>query len=354
MKSPTVADVAKQAGVSYATADRVLNNRGNVAQKSVQKVQTAVQKLGYVRNIAAANLSRQRTFRLAFVLPHRTNPFFRRMHENLDEVASQLKSAQISIEVIAFEAFDHDGLNRALGKLSNAMGDFVFDGVAIVGLGRGAGYPALEKIRQLGKPVVSLVSDLPNGSRDHYIGIDNIKAGRTAARLLGMSHGGQAGRIVLTVGSMEAHDHAARAQGFREVLGQDFPHIEIVQILETLDQTRLMRSQLTKALVNGDVTGLYNTGAGNDGLIDALRSSGSASDVFCVLHELTEDTRAALDIGIVDVVIDQRPEVELNRSLALMRAVMDGLAAPTSPELIPAIYLRDNLPAEPQPKVPVR
>ena len=42
MTSPTLSDVARAAGVSYATADRVINNRGNVADKSIAKVREAV------------------------------------------------------------------------------------------------------------------------------------------------------------------------------------------------------------------------------------------------------------------------------------------------------------------------
>lgn len=344
MKAPTVTDVAKRAGVSYATADRVLNNRGNVAQKSVRKIKNAVEELGYVRNIAAANLSRQRTFRLAFILPHRTNPFFCRMHEKLDEAAIHLKSAQISLDVIAFEAFDHDGLNRALGKLSDPSGDLIIDGVAVVGLGQGSEHPALERIRASGKPVVSLVSDLPDGFSDYYIGIDNLKAGRTAARLVGMAHGGKAGRVILAVGSLRAKDHAARVKGFRDVLSRDYPNIEITRTLETRDQSRLIRTLLSKALKHEDITGLYNIGAGNDGLIDVLQKTTEADGIFCVLHELSKATRAGLETGIIDAVIDQCPEVELDRALTLLRSVIDGLPIPAVPELIPAIYLRDNLP----------
>ena len=54
----------------------------------------------------------------------------------------------------------------------------------------------------------------------------------------------------------------------------------------------------------------------------------------------------ALEDGTIDVAIDQRPEIELNRALALLQAIVDDLPPPPAPELIPAIYLRDNLPNE--------
>jgi len=73
MKSPTLNDVARLAGVSYATADRVLNQRGNVAEKSVRKVTEAMDQLGYMRNVAAANLSKRRTYRFAFLATRSTH-----------------------------------------------------------------------------------------------------------------------------------------------------------------------------------------------------------------------------------------------------------------------------------------
>ena len=59
----------RHAQVSLATVDRVLNNRGDVSAKTVAKVKAAVAQTGYVRNLAAANLSRQRVYRFCFVLP---------------------------------------------------------------------------------------------------------------------------------------------------------------------------------------------------------------------------------------------------------------------------------------------
>ena len=53
---PTTKDLAKEAGVSRATIDRVLNGREGVKAKTVDKVNAAIKKLGFVRNISAANL----------------------------------------------------------------------------------------------------------------------------------------------------------------------------------------------------------------------------------------------------------------------------------------------------------
>ena len=65
----TVRDLARVAGVSIGTVDRVLHNRGRVSQATRARVQAAVRALGYTTNVVASNLSRARRTRFAVVLP---------------------------------------------------------------------------------------------------------------------------------------------------------------------------------------------------------------------------------------------------------------------------------------------
>jgi len=344
MRSPTLNDVARLAGVSYATADRVLNRRGNVAEKSVQKVLNAVEQLGYVRNVAAANLSRNRTCRLAFLMPSSSNPFFARMRAHLDKSTSHLKVSRVAIDVIDVDAFAVEALEKAIQVLAGSS----YDGVAVVGLSNDRLVAPLNALRDRGSKIVSLVSDLPENCRTHYIGIDNLKAGRSAARLLGMAHAGLPGRVIVALGSLDAPDHFDRLRGFREVLERDFPGIQIARVIETRDKSTVLHHALIEAQAEIDgVSGVYNLGAGNEGLIDALRIMDRPKRFCSIAHDLLAPTRGALEDGTLDVVIDQRPEIEINRALTLLRAIVDDLPPPPMPELIPAIYLRDNLPDDP-------
>ena len=58
---PTVHDIARLAGVSLATVDRVLNGRPGVRSVTRERVNEAIASLGYVRDLAAANLAKGRT-----------------------------------------------------------------------------------------------------------------------------------------------------------------------------------------------------------------------------------------------------------------------------------------------------
>lgn len=56
MKKVSIIDVAKQAGVSVSTVSLVLRQKGKISEATIEKVQAAIQTLGYVHNVAAANL----------------------------------------------------------------------------------------------------------------------------------------------------------------------------------------------------------------------------------------------------------------------------------------------------------
>ena len=187
MTSPTLSDVARAAGVSYATADRVINNRGNVAEKSIAKVREAVSALGYVRNVAAANLSRGRIYRLAFLIPRGSNAFFDRIRQHIQHAANHQATERVTAEVIEIAAFAVEGLQDSISDLL----EHDLDGIAIVGLQSATLEAPLAALRAKGVAVVGLVSDLPQAARAAYIGIDNIAAGRTAARMVGLAHAGQ-------------------------------------------------------------------------------------------------------------------------------------------------------------------
>ena len=69
MTRVTAQDVAKAAGVSMATVDRVLNKRKGVRETTIQRVVDAMDRLNFVRDQTAANLARGRSYTFTFIVP---------------------------------------------------------------------------------------------------------------------------------------------------------------------------------------------------------------------------------------------------------------------------------------------
>lgn len=85
----TIRDVATAAGVSRATAARVLSNPELVAEKTRLRVLNVVRQLGYTRNSVAASLRTTRTGRIIVTVPDISNPFFSHVIRGVEEAAQE-------------------------------------------------------------------------------------------------------------------------------------------------------------------------------------------------------------------------------------------------------------------------
>ena len=339
---PTVHDVAQAAGVSLATVDRVINGRDGVRKDTVRRVEAAIAELGFIRNQAAANLAKRRVYRLVFVIPEGANSFMRRLEIEVREAARLMAGDDIHLDVELIPPFNADALSETLNRLDCSS----VAGVALVAAEAPPVRQAIARLHDAGVPVVTLVSDAPSFRRDRYIGIDNVAAGRTAASLIGRFVHHRAGKIALVAGSMLVRDHVERRMGFEQVIRAEFPHFEVLPLAEGRDDREATRKIVADCLAQADdIVGLYNIGAGNLGVIEALRAIPPKARPIVVAHELTPHTREALEGGLMHAIINQDPGHEVRSAIRTLRSLADRAPLIEAQEHIRIeIYLRDNLP----------
>lgn len=342
MKFATLHDVARLAGVSYATVDRVVNKRGGVAQKSVLRVQDAIESLGYERDETAANLARRRIYRFHFLLPDNNNDFFKALGAAISAQQSESNLLRTRFQTTRVPAFSEDALIEALDRIDTASTDCV----CLVALDTPAVVDAVNRAKGRGLKLVTLVSDIASTRRDHYVGIDNLVAGKTAGRMMGLAHVRRAGRVLPIIGANRAYDHTQRLDGFRAILQRHFPEVALLEPVKSRDDATTINRDVAEAWASDpDLTGIYNIGAGNDGLIEWVQTVAPQDRPVIVVHELLPNSRAALEAGWIDAVIDQKPFEAIGEALRIMRAIVDGhFVEQTAAVITPAIYLCENLP----------
>lgn len=76
LMSVTIKDIAREAGVSYASVSRALSGSRGVSVKTAQRILAVAKKLNYLPNGIARNLVNQRSKTLGLILPDISNPFF--------------------------------------------------------------------------------------------------------------------------------------------------------------------------------------------------------------------------------------------------------------------------------------
>lgn len=339
---PTVNDIARVAGVSLATVDRVLNARPGVREITIARVNNAIQVLGYVRDTAAANLARGRTYDFLFVLPESDNEFVTSLETQISEYSKSLTADRTTLSILKVEAFDP----RAMARIINDIEPAMVDGIAIFGPETPSVRDAIDQIRRRGVLVVALVSDLPSSARDAFVGIDNIAAGRTAGQLMGRLVHGDTGKILVITGSMLARDHLERRLGFDDVMAEDFPNFDVLASLEGRDDPELLEKLLPVAFdANPGICGIYSSAAGNAGLIRFVQQMDSRQDIVVVGHELTPLSREALQQGIFDAIISQDTGHLVRSAVRILRAGVDNTPInPAQEQIRIDIYLKENMP----------
>lgn len=335
----TVHDVARQAGVSLATVDRVLNGRPGVRQATAEKVELAIAALDFRRDLSASLLARARDLHVLFILPDGRNEFMANLADAIARRGRTGRVERLHLEVARVKAMDPGALAGRLAQLDRKSCDCA----VIVATDDEAVRKAVDAVTRKGIAVMTLVSDLPNSARKIFIGIDNVAAGRTAASLMGRFTG--SGKVALIAGSLGLRDHQDRLEGFREVAAREFPQLQLIGPFEAHDdrgETETFAAGLLRD--HPDLKGIYNLGAGNAGLITALDASGRSNEVRVIAHELSEPTHAGLKSGAIDVVLDQNPDGEIRAAVAGARALALGQGEDPHAEPIEiGIFLRDNL-----------
>lgn len=331
-------DVARRAGVSTATVDRVLNGRPGVRPVTVQRVLKAATELNYVleSDLPAALAP----LRLVFLLPAGTNRFLALLGRLIAASGPDLAERNIQARVEYIKSFSPELLARALTQHGKNA-----DGIAFMALEHPAVREAVNALADKGVPTVTLISDLGGARRVACVGLDNRSAGRTAGYLIARFIGARKAKVAMIAGSLSYRAHEEREMGFLHLFEEMFPQIEVVGLREGQDDEARNYRQTRQFLAqHPDLAGLYNIGGGAAGVGKALRDM-RRSDVVFVGHGLTPDTRALLLDGTMDAVITQNPESAIASCVAIfsnLRAGREATAGIAPPRI--DIVLRENLP----------
>ncbi len=85
--SPTIADVAREAGISISTVSRFLNGSSLLAEETESRIRAAIQRLGYLPRSAARSLALRRTNTLGVLMETIGTPFFATVIAGAEEAA---------------------------------------------------------------------------------------------------------------------------------------------------------------------------------------------------------------------------------------------------------------------------
>jgi len=320
--TPTIAEIARIAGVGTATVDRVLNRRPGVNVDTVQRVLQAVSELGTPQQPGRPR--KGENFRFAFVLPAEDSPFVTLLDRQIAQAAPDFRHGHITEVTHRIEAADAAQFAASLARVGGCQG------IALLAPDLPPVKLAINELVRSGVHVVTLFSDVAGSMRSTAIGADNRAAGRTAGLLLARMAGTD-GRDTLLLSSQATRLSAEieRRIGFRQVIEERFASLQIVRTpdLPADDEGafKAMRRFLGSEVDGARVAGIYNVGSGSAGVARALAAARLAGHTGVVAHDLTEAHRVLLAAGAFSYVLHQDIHYCVLTAARVLRALCENV-----------------------------
>jgi LacI family transcriptional regulator len=328
---PKLSDIAKLAGVGHATVDRVLNERGGVKPRTAKRVLDAAKHLGFDTGLPTLY---QKGLRFEVLLGRKQIPLCARLNNAFRNLGRPFGNT-VAVERTFLDESKPEKFAEAILKTrGNAVIIYGQDHELIV--------EAIAEVTSAGKPVVTIVSDVPTAPRLSYVGIDHYKAGRCAAFFLSKMAPG--GNIVILCSSSNYHSDAERVSGCRDGLAEYSDSHLVSALIEFYDNDLSASTQLIEALIAGGVTGIYNAGADIPALERHIASYRHGKPPVLVGHDLTLDTERMLQSGAMAVVIDQNPDLQVRKALYVLGMRFGLTDANAESPVVPfTVHVRDNI-----------
>lgn len=315
----TIKDLAKAAGVSIGTVDRVLHNRGEVAAKTRQKIMQLAEKLNYKPNLLARALTSRKTLRITAFLPSANdgNSYWACHRIGINAQAEKLAQYQFAIETIDFELFDAADFCAKAQKICDSKPD----GVVFAPIFKKESILFAQQLDNQHIPYAFIDTFVEGTNSIGFVGEDAFQSGRVAANII--DYGTAPDKDILMVNLAKDIDNTqhliTRNQGFMSYFMDKGKNnglkinIEIPSSAESTVKERLDSVFLS----NRNIGAIWVSGAKSYVVARYLDSVGR-SDINLVGYDVYNENVEYLKRGVISCLIAQQPTEQAEKVIGLM------------------------------------
>ena len=330
----TIKEIAKLAGTSRGTVDRVLNNRGRVNPELRDRVLEIADREQYQPNqLARALINSRKPVHIGIVIHSVDNPFFTDVLKGIHDRAKKLKNYGLEIKLCQIKGYDPVEQLKAIRQLTESG----IDGLAIMPID----VPEIKaELDGLNVPIVTFNTDI-DVDRLAFVGCDYYNSGMISgdlARLL-LHSGGTAAAVM---GNLQVRGHKERYQGFSDCLNE-YADIQVLDPFENQDDNVTCYRVVSQLLAECEVDLIYFGAAGLDGGVQAVRESGK--DVQIISVDETDSVRRFLKDGTIAATVTQQPYMQGDLSVRILYEYLANKKKPKKPMCFTSneVKLRHNV-----------
>lgn len=312
-----IKDIAKQAGVSIGTVDRVLHNRGEVKEETRSRINLIIEQMGYTPNLLAKSLASKKTYKIAVVIPDSSddNPYWQKPAEGIGIAARELENFHAEIRYEHFNASDEESFNNVLEKVCNQP----IDGLVLTPVFRQTALTYLQLLDNQGIPYVFIDIDMPGSNNLGYFGQDARQSGIVAGKFMNLFIPDKANIFIVkqTNRKIFSGHIESRVEGFLQYLFQKRPaqDLNVHQIEIDLLNPEEPDATLGSAIIkHPEVNGIFVPNSRAFRMAQFLNKH-QLNNCITIGYDLLDQNIELLQRDMITCLISQKPEEQSYKAI---------------------------------------
>ncbi|MEX0289996.1 MAG: substrate-binding domain-containing protein [Flavobacteriaceae bacterium] len=302
-KKYTIKDIARLAGVSKGTVDRVLHKRGRVSQKAFEKVDAVLKRIDYQPNPIARNLKTNKVYTICALLPDpEIDPYWSPALEGIHQAEKEFTNFGVTVEAFFYHPYNEASFVAVAQKALQSEPDALL----MAPLFHNESLNVFRKCVETNVVVASFNNTIDPLNNENFIGQDLYQSGRVAASLIHKMIGKDASVCVVHI-NVEPH-MLQKENGFMSYF-QDKCSGEIDLFTHQLSTDGVLpfKEQVQHLIKeNQDLSAIFVTNSKAHLLIEALHESGN--NYVVVGYDLLKENINYIKNGAIDFLIHQKPK----------------------------------------------
>ena len=341
-----IKDIADRAGVSAGTVDRVIHNRGEVSDKTRQRVVGILNELQYEPDILARTLASKNPLKIAVLIPFHSpeNWFWKKPLSGIYDACSELDHFKIEIREFLYDQFNKQDFIKKAKKVLEDLPDAVI--AAPVYMQETMDF--FSRCEKTGIPFISVNDNIDHPGQLSYVGQDSRSSGKVAARLIDYSVPENSQILVVSIATdKDNYSHILRREeGFREYWnnGDRSGGNQIIPLSLAKDSYPYIKRALTSAFQTYEgISGIFVTNSRVYQVAKYLQNT-ARENISLVGYDLINPNIKYLNNGVIDFLISQKPREQGYKALVAVFNKLKMNKKPSPEQLIPIdIICKENL-----------
>ena len=309
-KRTTIKEIAKAAGVSIGTVDRVLHNRGRVSENTRNVINKLLQKTGYRSHLHASATSMRRSCRILVTIPSSLDgDYWWQIAEGINHAAEEYADLNIDIDFLYFNQYDPSSCRDSFGQISARKPHVVIIG----GIFQEETMALCARLGEQGITYYFVDSFIEGVNPQGCYSVDQHACGMLAARILDRIARGDGTFLLFEssrIGNEWAVNSRRRENGFSDYFANCRHKRTIERYTFFPDEPQKNIDNLERIFMRQEpIAGMAIMNSRSHIIAELLKACGR-NDIPLVGFDPTSENCRCLKDGSIDVLLCQRPRTQ--------------------------------------------